>query len=55
MNTEDKSYYGFEEMSKIELAEICGKLLKGLSENEHDAEEKKELKVLLEEVSKRFL
>ena len=55
MNTSDKAYYGFEEMSKIELAEICGKLLKVLSENEHDAAAKVQLTVLLEEVSKRFL
>ena len=55
MDIKDKSYYGFEEMSKIELAEICGKLLKVLSENEHDADVKAELAILLEEVSKRFL
>ena len=55
MDIKDESYYGFEEMSKIELAEICGKLLKVLSENEHDAAAKTQLKVLLEEVSKRFI
>ena len=55
MNIRDKLYYGFEEMSKIELAEICGKLLKVLSENEHDSVAKEQLKVLLEEISKRFL
>lgn len=55
MDINDKTYYGFEEMSKIELAEICGKLLKVLAENEHDADAKAQLVVLLEEISKRFL